>query len=127
MSTFGYPMRWKVAAKFQCGNNCIRAELTCESANNGWKRKCTLCLVHSFTIESERDISMLHSEGSDVRIVAFRVDSGVSSVDLAQTDGGFRVLYEPTLGWRRLFGHLSTTRFNVTLCCDLVMLSVACR
>ena len=41
----------------------------------------------SFTIESERLMSTLHSEGSDVRIVAFRVDLGVSSEHLAQTDG----------------------------------------
>ena len=37
---------------------------------------------------------MLHSEGSDVRILIFRVNAGVSSEDLAQTDGVFRVLYE---------------------------------
>ena len=69
---------------------------------------------------------MLHSEGSDVRIDAFRVDSGVSSEDLAQTDGGLRVLCE-----QHFVGDdcsvISTTRFNVTLCCDLVSLSVAGR
>ena len=39
-------------------------------------------------------MSMLHSEGSDVRIVAFRVVLGVSSEDSAQTDGDFLVFYE---------------------------------
>ena len=37
---------------------------------------------------------MFHSEGSDVRVVAFRVDSGMSSEDSAETDGDFRVLCE---------------------------------
>ena len=45
-------------------------------------------------VESERTISMLHSEGSDVRIVAFRVDSSVSSENSSRTDGDLRVLYE---------------------------------
>ena len=35
---------------------------------------------------------MLHSDGSDVRIIAFRVGSGVSFEHLAQTDGDLRVL-----------------------------------
>ena len=42
----------------------------------------------------QRNISMLHSEGSDVRIVAFRVDLGVSSEDSAETNGDFRVFCE---------------------------------
>ena len=37
-------------------------------------------------VESERTISMLHSEGSDVRIVA--------SENSSRTDGDLRVLYE---------------------------------
>ena len=37
---------------------------------------------------------MLHSEGSDVRIVAFRVNSGESSEDSAETEGDFRVFCE---------------------------------
>ena len=40
-------------------------------------------------VASERSISMLHSEGCHVRIVVFRVVSGVSSEDSAQTDGDF--------------------------------------
>ena len=34
------------------------------------------------TVESERVMSMLHSEGPDVRIVAFRVDSGESVLSI---------------------------------------------
>ena len=43
-------------------------------------------------VASERVMSMLHSVSSVVRIVAFRVVLGVSSADLAQTDGDLRVL-----------------------------------
>ena len=58
------------------------------------KRQRTICLLLSYTVESERAISMLHSEGSDVRIIAFRTESGVSSENSAQTDGDLRVLCE---------------------------------
>ena len=58
------------------------------------KRQRTICLLLSYTVESERAISVFHSEGSDVRIVAFRTESGVSSENSAQTDGDLRVLYE---------------------------------
>ena len=45
-----------------------------------------------FTIVCDRNISLLHSEGSDVRIVAFRVDSGECFEHSSRTDGDLRVL-----------------------------------
>ena len=68
-------------------------------------------------VASERVMSMLHSDSSVVRIVAFRVDLGVSLEDFAQTDGDFCVLYEEFFvgdGWSLS----SITGKNATLCCD---------
>ena len=76
-----------------------------------------MCLVLSFAIESGWDISMLFSEGFDVRLVAFRVVSGASLEYPAQTDGDVRALYE-----QHFVGGgcsvISMTRKNATFCCD---------
>ena len=37
---------------------------------------------------------MIHSEGSYVRVLSFRVDSGVASENSQRTDGDLRVLHE---------------------------------
>ena len=49
--------------------------------------------------------------------VAFRVDSGVSSEDSAETDGDVRVLCEQHFVCDGLF-LVSMTGKSVTLCCD---------
>ena len=42
----------------------------------------TVCLLVSYTVESERTTSMSDSEGSYAPIVAFRVDSGESVLSI---------------------------------------------
>ena len=63
-------------------------------------------------VASERNISMLRSEGSDVRAV-----SGVTTEDSAQMDGDFCVLYEQHFIGDGLF-LVTMIGKNVTLCCD---------
>ena len=55
--------------------------------------------------------------GSDVRIVAFRAVSGVTTEDSAQMDGDFCVLYEQHFVGDGLF-LVTIIGKIVTLCCD---------
>ena len=76
-----------------------------------------MCVSFSHGQVREGSISILHSEGSDVRIIAFRVDSGVSSEDSAETDDDVRGLCGQHFVGDGLF-LVSMTVENVTLCCD---------
>ena len=96
------------------------------SAHFGFTRFCLLRLSLSEPcylrkaprlFAPERVMSMSHSEGSGVRIVAFPVVLGVSSEDLAQTDGDFCVLYEEFVD-ADVWSLSSMTGKNATLCCD---------
>ena len=72
----------------------------------------------------ERNIFVFHSEGSAVRIVAFRVDSGVSSEDSAETDGDFRVLCEQHFVGDGLFLVIMTGENVLRLSCVACCVSV---